>query len=154
MFHGGSSLSTYPPLIIRRLRRVPRDQSRSACMIGGYGYVRMLGLLAQHLAASIMSESAVIVQNDESEWGDVKGDQYHYAHAETLLKGCHTRADRRLWTVEAAKAKRSRLPDTVPACIHAGGESTHIFLPVRRVGRLVLVRLGLLVASSNHRTTQ
>ena len=65
-------------------------------MIGGYGYVRMLGLLAQHLGASIMSESAVIVQNDESEWDDVKGDHYHYAQAETLLKRCHTRADRRL----------------------------------------------------------
>jgi len=101
-----------------------------------------------------MSESAVIVQNDESEWDEVKRDHHHYAQAETHLKGYHTQADRRLWTVEAAKAKRSRLPDTVPARIHAGGESTHIFLPVRRVGRLVLVRLGLLVASSNHRATQ
>ena len=47
-----------------------------------------------------MSESAVIVQNDESEWDDVKDDHYHYAQAETLLKACHTQADRRLWTVE------------------------------------------------------
>jgi len=37
-----------------------------------------------------MSEYAVIAQNDESKWDDVKGDLYHYpsTYKNILTKGC------------------------------------------------------------------
>ena len=55
---------------------------------------------------------------------------------------------------ELAERHRRRLPDAIPARVHAGGESTHIFLLVLLVVRLVLVHLGVLVASRDHPTTQ